>query len=609
MKWIFLLLFCLLFLPHASHAQQLSQHWVCLNVQSCNPKQDSKHVCSGKGTPGHRARLSTKSNAPALANDKNTYIVECVATGKGQVCTSGNSTTDQTIFNHDNVQDLQSQVGYAFQGNFLSPPLGDGVKKADPQNPVPSNSSGNIGPYEWQSKTKKPRDRQFLALNYFDAGSVVVGQGGQQQGSLTFDTNSGPCVSVHWDPFGRMFNSQNLEPISEVRVELDKKRDNGSFTFYNPNEVQGGGLINPYFTEEDGAFSFAVPDGTYKLSPAKAKYTFPNDTSKFPLNSNYTQIYSNIYPNQTGVEIVQQGSIQQRDIPVDALVPQNGSPVKLMEYFYDLDKRTKQLLIQGRVSHPLTTINAWTLKNNLRDRLVATVVADNFGEFTLNIDETSFAPDETFGELEYIKSNLYTQARKDSNVFLSLLNKLQELFIGQAQAQNASSDTLHFDPIPNYLEGYAYDLSGKPIPSAAVSIYLNFSQKPYYQTKADNTGYFKITSEFLPSMPYTITYTNPTGGTQSLTTSQFIAQNQDFINKNNINLNSYKNSQGQDVAFAKTPFAQSQIGKTQNGPNQDQSSTINNQIFLISMILLGLIILVGAGAGFYLYRKNKTTIL
>ncbi len=603
-KLAFILLFFLIFFPKFSYAQQLSQHWVCLNVVKCN--EDPQKVCSGKGVKGHRARLTTKSEASVLANDPNTYIIECVATDKGQICTTGSSATDQIVFSHNNVQDLQNQVDYAFQGNFLSPPLGDGLTLANPQNPVQSSSQGGIGPYEWQSKTKKPRDRQFLALNYFDAGNAVFGQGGQQQGTLIFDTSSGPCVSIRWDPFGRSFDSQNLEPIFGVRVELDKKRDNGGFTFYNPNEVSGGSLVNPYYTEEDGIFSFVVPDGTYKLSPAKANYTFPNNSSQFPLNPNYTKIYTNIYPNQAGEDIVQQGTVQQRDIPLDAVVPQPGSPVKLMEYFYDLDKKTRQLKIQGRVSHPLTTINAWALTGNVRNRTVATVVADSFGEFNLNIDETSFEPTETFGELEYIKSDIYKLTR-NNNVFVSLIDRFMGFFVSKTQAQVLSTNTLRFDPIPNYLEGYAYDSAGKPILNATVSIFLTFSKKPYSQTKADSTGYFKITSEFLPSMPYTISYTSPTGVVSTLTTAQFISGNKDFIKSNNVNLNGYKNSQGKDIS-AQTPFAQSKIGDVQNTSGQN-NNPVNNQIFVISMILLGLIVLVGLGAGLYIYRRNKTPTL
>ncbi len=213
-----------------------------------------------------------------------------------------------------------------------------------------------VEPLEWQDYTPRGTGRKWLALNLIDPIELEMGRGGQQQGTFTFEGALSKCVEIHWDPYGIVFDSQSLEPIPGVAISLLKKRDNGQFTLVKGADVVS--IINPLYTQEDGAFSFFVPDGTYKLEASASNFNFPNNPLK--LNSNYSKIYSNIY---RGEEIVQKGEIEHRDLPLDSKNSPYIAPVKLMSYFPLLDKGSNTLILQGRVSHPLTTIKCLCKKS------------------------------------------------------------------------------------------------------------------------------------------------------------------------------------------------------------------------------------------------------
>lgn len=631
---IFLLLILFFFttIPVFGQQSQLSQRWVCLKVDWC---LDQVAFAQGKYLPnplcapgsdgkplanGHRVRLTAKSDAKLLPN-ADTYIVECLATTIGQVCTTGNTENDTRIYGKDNALALKTSDDYQFQGVFKS----DGVTAASA--PLKSKASGDIDPVEWQSYSKG-NARKFLALNFFDPneGNSLLGRGAEQQGTFSFEvqSNTKDCVSISWDPYGRVFDSKTLEPIPNASVTLLKKKANGLYSQLLSGEILGGAIENPYMTNESGYYSFVVPDGTYKLSASNQNYIFPSDRAN--LNEEYIKAYSDLYPASTGVEIVQAGTVQHRDIPLD---PKSGIginyPVKLLNYFYNLDKSTNKILIEGLVSHPLARLRFYSIKPKgefsqllIRYKLLKSIQADRFGKFKTEIDQSSFEPTEVFGDMELEKVDL-------TNNTTSKQPMLKKLF--SVEAAQSSINIIRFNPILNSLKGFAYDAKKNILPRVTVGVYLTYANKPYYETKTDEKGYYEIPSERLPNSPYNIKYSTIIGGLQTTSTSKFVAQNNVYLEKNKIDLNTNKGSR-KDPSIAKNPldtdlkdtltksgdknfFSKSEGTNFSTSPSVKQPSLTqgslqnNSRLLIIIVILLLLIATAGGLLGFYLIKKNK----
>ena len=582
---IFLLLF---FVPplFLVNAQQLSQRWVCLGANN-----DS--------TDSHSANITVDPTAKLIPNSQ-TYIFECISNSE---CTSGNSSVDQQVFGADTLGVLGEKYDYSYLGSSL------------PSNPLMSDGSGSIAPFSWSSSTTTSHDRRWLALNYFDpTPPATIGEDSTQQvGTFSFESvdSQSDCISLSWDPYGRVFDSKTLEPIKDTSVTLLKKRDDGLFTMMTPDDLLGGNILNPQLTKEDGGFSFVVPDGTYKLAASNSNYVFPEQTIN--LQSNYLKIYTDIYPGWTDGEIVQQGIIQHRDIPlgqVSVAVPETTA--KVMEYFYDLNKSTSIVTVNGRVSHPLAKVKAYSLKpdpftqENIRFRLLPeTVSADKLGNFILKVDQSKFEPTESFGEITVEKVNL-TQP--------GLVEKIKQwlygFVAGKVSAQTLIASSIRLEPIPNHLEGYAFDAVGNVLPNSTVSIYLSFSNKPTYQTKTNNQGYYQISSEFLPSMPYRITYTTSTGQVVKTSTSKFIAQNNDTITASNIKINQFTDKQGKVI----TPKVEAVASGTANQPvNEPEKSFFGTPfsattLALILTIVVLLVLLAVTAIVVFMKKKRETII-
>ena len=563
-------------------AQQRSERWVCLKAERVG---------------AHSASVSVDPEAKPLANSE-TYVFECLANSE---CTSGNAGLDQQVFARNNFQTLKDQFSYDFEGSTLS------------SNPLMSDGGGGIPTFTWQSFTPASHERRWLALNYFDPLSNDQGTGEertQQLGTFSFENvvNQSDCVSLSWDPYGRVFDSKTLEPVNRTKVTLLKKREDDSFTMMTSGDLLGGSILNPQLTKEDGGFSFVVPDGTYKLTVSNNNYVFPEKVVN--LQSNYSKIYSDIYPDQTGEEVVQKATVQHRDVPLKQVLAGVETTAKLMEHFYDLNKLTSTIIIEGRVSHPFAKIKAYSLKpnpvsqENVRYKLLTEnpVSADKLGNFVLKVSQSQFEPTENFGEITIEKTDL-TQH--------SLGEKIKQWifgFIGKVNAQTMIASSIRLEPILNYLEGYAYDAQGEILPNSTVSIYLNFSNKPSYSTKTDDKGYYKISSEFLPSMPYRITYTTTAGQVIKVSTSKFIVQNSDSITASDIKINQFKNVKGEVITAApEKKIDSSGSGLKDNETNnalvlQQAKQKFNSTILLIFIILFiaGVAIMIGL----YLMKKR-----
>ncbi|MCL4363757.1 hypothetical protein M1328_00795 [Patescibacteria group bacterium] len=624
-KKFLLLFFFLALAPLFLHvnAQQASQRWVCLNADRADV-----HAATLTVDPGH-----------ALLANSPTYIVECVAMTGTQPqanqpnCTTGNSALDKAIFNRDNYSLMAGPP--ASKANPNANGYNYGFESAtvfsDPKVPEPLKSGAGgvtlvnvagqeMSSFVWRSHSIDV-DRRWLALNYMPptTGGGTGNATSQQLGDFTFDAaiNKSSCTKINWDPYGRVFDSSTLDPVSGATVTLLLQRGNGTFTPMTPGDLLGGNLINPQVTQEDGRFSFVVPDGTYELQVTEPGYNFPVQLAD--IQSNYTKIYSDIYPIQTGEQIVQKGAIQHRDVPITSSSTPQSNDAKLMEYFYDLNKSNSTITVQGRVSHPFAQIKAYSLHPDpvtnqmVRYKLLTQtpVQADAQGSFTLTIDQSNFEPGENFGDITVEKVDLTNPAnlvQRIKNWFFSLLGK-------PVNAQVTLASNFRFEPIPNYLEGYAYDSQGKVIPNAVVSVVLSFSNMPSYQTTADGNGYFKIGSELLPSMPYRIDFKSPSGQTVDTTTSKFIIDNQKLIADSQVNTNEFKTSQGQVITPQPATGSNNknynkpanQSGNNGSSPSsQSLTKTLGSNSFLPLVLAILVTLFIAVAVAVFYFRKRSS---
>lgn len=541
-------------IAHAEAAQ--TERWVCLEAVGDWTKDQWGQTLKAKGGA---------SGAP-LPNAK-TYIVECISTDAGQICTLGTEALDLEVYgppkpeddNKTHLQQLGSNFEFYGMYNSYRP---NATEPSDALNPLMSDAGGGLGDLFWRAKSDH-LDRKFFALNYVEpvtaAGAGAAGA--LQNGTFTFDqaNMAKDCAAINWDPYGRVFDSQTLEPIGNVSVTLLFKKNN-IFVPMTPSDLVGGNIQNPQTTLIDGKFSFVVPDGEYKLVVG-SPFQFTSSLSE--VHANYLKAYSDPYPfvptDINGI-IVEKGAIQHRDIPVKTRGT-NTTP-KMMSYFYDADRRTGNSVVSGVVSHPLSKIVAHSVKVSTANpklripyREIGSTLADKLGRFSLSIDQGILESKddyiELFDNIEIIKVDVRTFASS-----------------GIAAAH------VHFEPILQYLEGFTFSSNGTALSNATVEVYKTMSNKPYSTTKTDENGYFKVTSEFLPTDPYELRYVTATGNVVKSTTSNFIATNQETIVTNKIDIYGYRDQKNKTVADLVKPTKT--IASTNGGRNANMTG-INNQ--------------------------------
>ncbi len=582
-------------------------NWHCLQSVQCS--DPGANCATGPNVVAvHRAKLTTKPGDLPTADAQTTVFV-CIGTNQSSYCTSGDGALDQQLLGYNGLDKLNQLVGYEFQGLFnkagqtVAPSAvyaNDGGKLSIRS----GNGSGGLGmqivpqtyaaasqptykyqvaePLQMQDRTPVSHPRKWLALNLVAPDKVETGTGGVQQGTFTFEGALSHCASINWDPYGVVFDSKSLEPVTGVSLSLLKKRDNGQYTMVTGADAVS--IMNPYLTQVDGEFSFYVPDGTYQINVSAPNFTFPSNIAN--LNPNYSQIYSEVY---TGGDIVEKGAVQHRDIPIDSKTIPYHSNIQMIGYFPVLDKSTDTFIIDGRVSHPLAKINVYGKKPEgsgyIRTKLLLSTTADKYGRFHITYPLSKLAPSEIVGDIEFIKPD-YT-----------------DLQVTPTPDLTKNAIILTVDPIPNYLEGYAYAPDGKPLTNASVGLYLNGSTKSLYDTTTDSNGFYRVSSEFVPPMAFGIRYTSSTGASYPVKTSQFIAQNASYLEAQKVNLYVYKNKNGQIIQ------AQNNNNNTmpENQPNISPVQVTQSQIQsnLVPIVLILIVLGIGAVGTIMYFMKKK----
>lgn len=611
----------------------------CLNVDYCSQSPN----CVVKN--GHRVQLSTKTDSPPLRVNHDTFVGECFSYTQlnekkpRNICTTGSSTLDNTLFGIDNSSKLTKDLGYKLENidyvegqtavKTLRPMFPPQVQTVKTDN---NSAMPKIPVLEWQDYTPQSHLRTFLAFQQVTVSTAIrTKEGGQQQAELDFLEDPAVCVPLSWDPDGRVFDSVTLDPIPGSKVALLKK-DPTTGQWSDP-------LIPSRFkipTEVDGKYGYDVPDGDYKLVVVPPyNYTFPvSDTIE--ISPNYKKVYLNplainqppvptptypitaMYPSEIGEVITVAGAPQHADIPLKPNRAKGYEYKQVKVEFVEQRELTGNIVIQGESSHPFTKIMVY-VTDGTGVQLFKTYTSDYAGRFNITLESKMLPLGKRYSRMDFQASDL-TKVTTVSALINNLVENLIYRFKGmvkEVNAQNSPITSVDLNQMPLYLEGYAYDASGNIMKSSTVGIYLTFSNKPSYETITDEKGYFKITSEFLPSMPFGIKYTSLTGITNKVTPEEFMDKNSAYLASNNINLYAYKNVSGTNKPPAF--FLKKQVGQLSQppagGPTTTSLSTspqttgylanANNSTLIILLVLIILLGIVGAVLVIQLMKKNQ----
>lgn len=520
-----------------------------------------------------------------------------------------------TVKNRDGASFvLDPTHGFFYKSNTDLNDVNDPFVQANAATELKTDAAGklNVSFGEVQGYTVYAARRKFV-LYYAPAvlptptGRAESGTGGQQQDQLTWrditEYQQDNCgFGPGYDPYGRVFDSVSLEPIPGVSVSLLQKNQQGAFDAGYAKQ-RNNLIMNPFATGSSGDFAFYVEDGDYRLSPVLANYVHPL-TKDWTQKGNAAQIYSDFYLNDSPA-ILQRGAIQHRDIPF--------IPADNVGKTYDLvvlasESKTASngdLIFEGRVSHPFAEvlIDICRLNNGVEvcgDRKVYGKTnggADKEGRFKVTLKQSELQPGEYY-KRSFRKINLQTMTSDET----------QPLKGGFA-----------LNSIPSYIEGYAYDETGKLITGGYVGLYLISMPVPQYVAPIDNKGYYKITSEHIPKEPYIIKYLTLNGEeytpTAELKIADYLNQNQEFLTAEQIALYTpvtEKNNPRRSITPEFVPEQQVSPIMTENKDSDTQASQPaktteegeRNPMLLIGAILLLLVGGAGALLAVYVYKKK-----
>jgi hypothetical protein len=573
--------------------------------------------------------LSQELYADGYVINSTAYIVTCVGTQFGGVCTTGNSEYDRLIFNSDNTKTFPYPV--TIEGGSKKQ-ISLGKLKATATVTTQGLAGGLafygvtigdddllVGKGEAQKLAVAPFSDQVTTKCATISWNTVFPPPPPPPPANDDDEDDGGrklCKGCRWDPYGIVFDSQSLEPLPNIKITIFDK---------NKNIYSLPGLINPQTTKADGLFNFLVEPGIYYLSvltPNNYKFiSTPN------IHPNYVKIYhkvdgsNSIYkPDEPIAEIIDtpeeaeigKPNMEHRDIPLDpgANKPYEGEPSTIA---YKIAREGIITKIDGKVSHPFTDITFSQSGN-----LIIKTKTDRFGFYETEFNNTDIDPDEDI-------SVLYTKADLKTIDFIQIVSKPNSTFnffanlIPEVQAQStiritSSKEAFKLSPIFPYIEGYAYDQNNKIQPNATVRIKLKMNNANIYETKADNNGYFKILPKNTPIFPYYLEIVPVGGGLISYTPSEFAGQNKKYLSENKINLAEGTKNDKPVVSGSPEP-AQSDIDNT---GRQDSTTTesksvaekksVNSSILSLLLTIFVFFILIGATVFFIIKSRGSSPI-
>lgn len=546
--------------------------WMCPNITDLDA-----------GKPGsHRLKLEA-SNLPTVNSSNgqpiDIHVVCGISTDEGDLFSSGNKAIDQRLCIGDGTLDKMKARPYQYGMSVIKGKRtfqsADGNAEVIVK-PVTNNIESHSCFFVWELPPEVV-DEDGGARNEESGDSASLAYA-----TFRFEGAPAACVSYRADPFGRTFNNQTLKPVPGATVSL--------FDFDSKSLYTLPGVTNPVITREDGLFNFNIEPGTTYLQ---------SNLINAPTNvhQNASLAYSNIYTyGDPIVETLQKA--EQRDIPVSN---GNAPVLKLMDYSnLQFGNETR---IEGKASWPLTFVEVMQGQTTLNS-----ANSDEFGVFTFMLRNSSIDP------------------TKKVTIKLTEVDLTQ----GQIPQEGAATVEEEIDPIPRYLEGYAYDRNGNPIPFAKVLIKLKISDQVYYETEADGQGFFSVGPRFLPILPYYLEFSAPgaTGGSsvgRVVTVPEHASENADYHRQQDIDImagtkagraidpdavltnTSEIGRNGGNVNDGNSPLNRrdpSDLG--QDGEGTPESLANRRQAGMVMLFLLIVLFFVVAfGLAVYLKRKHK----
>lgn len=243
------------------------------------------------------------------------------APGYRVICTTGSKEGDLKAHEEGVLPLISYEENNVSHFTYLKEEYGlttDIYKKNESSERVKINTSETPQPFqyesisnelEWETHFEDGPNFDYTFILAYTENDQRTNDGGQYSQDQTTLTTDSACSLIQ-DPYGTVFDSKTLEPLSGVAITI-LKYNGSTYVPVTPHDAPGV-TQNPILTQEDGTYAFFVPDGQYKLKISKEGYTFFGDISS--LHPSYASRYQNIYQGEV---IIQKGNAQHRDIPLD----------------------------------------------------------------------------------------------------------------------------------------------------------------------------------------------------------------------------------------------------------------------------------------------------
>ncbi len=489
----------------------------CLKIEetyfpTCSSNYECKSLDPAKYPNPQKKDHTLKISGTGFPSNVDIYIVGCVSTGNNYMCTAR---TGDTRLNRE-----LTRLGFDAEAN---PTVGGEVYEFEIlENPV--RADGDKVEMIVRSATANPEDHRFFGIIPL-SGDGIPREKTVQFGELVFTQDPSECISIYWDPAGRVFDAKSLEPLPDVRVRILDESENllPARPGFKPEKLTG----------PDGVFTFMVPEGRYKLEVEKTGYSFPVDISD--INPGFSKAYScdpevgaELYNDKYIIE--ERGKLIQCDIPLNPLGTPYEGEVVIFDYGH-LILPSGKVGFTARFSHPFSI---GILREEGSGRVVARAQSDKNGRWRVELSLKEVPQDRSL-VLEVEKVNL---ALSKDGWFRKIVGRIKEVLTYKIKAKastNLYRTKVKFEPILSYIEGYVYDDKKKVLPYAKVKIISYSTGNVLLEAQADGNGFIRILPEYLPRFPYYLQIESE-NKVYAYTTSQFVSLNKDYLEKESLDL-------------------------------------------------------------------------
>jgi len=518
--------------------------------------------------------------------------------------------------------------------------------------------------YLISTRTEEDLVHSFRITTFSDPGQdPSAGEPSDKIARLAFESNAPICPNApSYDPLGQVFNLTTLEPVEDVRVVLYLKDEVQTSPTYNkyirairnafpdPNVI-GTSYKEVFPTNYLGSFAFRVPPGNYKLLALRDGVAVPpllpdplsltafnglgtvmdlnatlfGDEIRVTINGRPQTLYPEIYqvgesatPGDIEIPNIEETTVaERRDISItkDSVGPKIVS-------FYKRTNNIRKIVIKGHTNIPFGVVYA---KSDATGHILDQTTADLKGEFTLYVEPNRLASPTDLLLVPESANYVRVEASLSSPLAYvkEVVRKILGAFTHVVYAQTKSNE-VKVGPILNQVQGYAKDASGNVLPGAQVYLINSVMGGVESQTVADEKGFFAFSTEALPYEEFYLKY-QPKDSTKMLKVEvdQFIAQNADYIAKEEVNLVQVQYSGEAQTYLTQNPLPTEiaeqgpSMGPKQGTPGQlnqgvsptravEQNNPANQlSPALLMYVAILLLLIVGAGLLIVYYMKRK----